>query len=263
LTKMKRAFKKAENTSITVNRALDILGVFLEREGGLSLSEISDATGLNAATAYRLLSTLAGRGYLRQHEKKATYSLGLKMLDFHCAVRRDLKFIDLAYLSMSRLSKEYNQSVYLAAVDADSALVIEEVGITEDLRINSPVGKRLPLHCTACGKVLLASLTEEQRRAYYARNPLGSLTSNTITNVDSLEEELVKVKSEGVAFDNEEYRMGLWIAAAPVYNGNGDIMAAAGIMVPTSEVDASTARKFGTAIKSCAAMISQAVARIS
>lgn len=252
-----------DNTSVTVNKAIDILDVFLLKEGRLSLTEISAASGLNAATAYRLLSTLVRRGYLAQPEKKGPYSLGLKMLDFSYAIRRNLKFLDLAYVSLSKLTKEYNQSTYLAALDADMALVIDEVGVTEDLRINSPVGKRLPLHCTACGKVLLAALSAEERAAYYRRKPLKAVTSHTVTNKATLEAELAKVRADGVAFDGEEYRMGLWIAAAPVYDGARTVIAAAGIMVPMSDVNPDSAQRVATAIKSCTAKISQAVARIS
>ncbi len=252
-----------DNVSVTVNKAIDILDVFLQKDGGLSLTEIAEATGLNAATAFRLVSTLTRRGYIRQPEKKGVYLLGLRMLDFNYAVRRNLKFIDLAYLAMSRLSKEENQSVYMAALDGDQALIIEEVGVTEDLRINSPVGKRLALHCTACGKVLLAALSDEERKAYYARNTLEPLTTNTISDAGRLEQELAKVKLEGVAIDNEEYRMGLWIAASPVYDGRGRVIAAAGIMVPTSDINAESGQRFATAIKSCTAKMSQIIGRIS
>ena len=251
-----------ENLSTTVNKAIDILEVFLQKEGQLNLTEISESTGLNVTTTHRLLSTLTRRGYLSQ-QKKGVYSLGLKGLDFNYAIRRNLKFIDLAYLSMSKLSKEQNMSVYMAALDAESALIIEEVGVTEDLRINSPVGKRLPLHCTACGKVFLASLSEKERKEYYKSNTLKSLTAKTITDISQLEKELKKIRTEGVAFDNEEYRMGLFIAAAPVYDGKGSVIAAAGIMVPISDIDTKSRQKFSSAIKSCTAKISQIVSRIS
>jgi len=260
---MKKDFKSVKNVSATVDKAIDVLEVFLRKEGQVSLAEITQETGLNPATACRLVSTLARRGYVRQQDKKGAYQLGLRMLDFNYAVRRNLKFIDLAYLAMSRLSKEQNQSVYMAALDADQALIIEEVGVTEDLRINSPVGKRLSLHCTACGKVLLAALSEDERRAYYGRNELKSLTTNTITDADQLEQQLVKVSLEGVAYDIEEYRMGLWIAASPVYDGRGSVIAAVGIMVPTSDINEESMQRFATAIKSCTAKISQIMGRIS
>lgn len=250
------------NTSKTVMKAIDVLEVFLKNDGGLSLTEISKQTGLNAATTYRMVSTLIQRGYLANHQNKGLYTLGLKMIDYNFATRRTLKFIDLAYLSLSKLSKEQNESVYLAVMDGDESVVIEEVGIDEQLRINSPVGKRLKLHCTAGGKILMASLSEEERRAYYNRNKLHSFTKNTITDIAQLEKELETVKIEGVAFDKEEYRIGIWAAAAPVYNTNGHIIAAAGILVLTSHIENDNTEKYVRAIKSCTGEISQIISRI-
>ena len=243
-------------------KALDILEIFLKNDGGLSLTEISRLTRLNTSTTYRLLSTLLKRGYLSHHQNKGMYSLGLKMIDYNFAIRRTLKFVDFAYLSLSKLSKEQNESVYLAIMDGDESLVIEEVGIDEELRINSPVGKRLKLHCTACGKILMASLSKEEREAYYSRNALQPFTKYTITDISQLEKELETTKMEGVAFDKEEYRMGIWAAAAPIYNSNGSVIAAAGILVLTSHIDSDNTQIYVREIKSCAGEISQIISRI-
>ena len=251
-----------DNNSKTVVKALDILEIFLKMDGKLSLKELSGSTGLNPATTHRLVSTLVKRGYLSQHQNKGMYSLGLKLLDFNFAIRRNLKFIDFAYLSLSKLSKEQGESVYLAVKDHDESVVIEEVGIDEELRINSPVGKRLKLHCTAGGKILMASLSEKERESYYNRNPLQPFTKNTITDINLLEKELDCARIEGVAFDNEEYRMGIWAAAAPILNTNGDVIAAAGILVLRSHIEGQNTQQYATAIKSCAGEISQVVSRI-
>jgi DNA-binding IclR family transcriptional regulator len=252
-----------QNTSRTANKILDIMEIFLKKDGGLSLSEISRLTGLNVATAFRLVSTLAARGYLLKEAERGAYSLGLKFTDYSYAIRKELKFIDFAYLSLSKLSKALNESSYLSVLDADTALVIEEVGVTEDQRINSPVGKRLALHNTACGKILLAHLSKEERKAYYSRKVLEPFTQHTITDVQRLEKELVAIKKQGVAFDEEEYRIGIWATAAPVYNGSGKIIAAAGLLVITSHLVPGSTKKFTTAIKSCAAEISQIISRIT
>lgn len=251
-----------DNTSKTVMKALDILEVFLKSDGALSLTEIAKSTGLNTATTYRLVSTLLKRGYLSSHQSKGMYSPGLKMLDYNFAIRRNLNFIDFAYMSLSKLSKAQNESAYLAVKDGDESVVIEEVGIDEDLRINSPVGKRLKLHCTAGGKILMTSLSEEERKAYYSRNSLQSFTKNTITDISKLEKQLEIAKMEGIAFDNEEYRMGIWAAAAPIYNTNGSIIATAGILVLRSHIEGDNTEKYATAIKSCTGEISQIISRI-
>jgi IclR family KDG regulon transcriptional repressor len=252
-----------ENLSKTVIKAADILETFLKNDGELSLNEISKSTDLNAATVYRLVSTLVKKGLVCHQQNKGTYSLGLKMLDFSYAVRRNLKFIDFSYLSLRKLCREQNESVYLAVMDGDESLVVEEVGVTEDLRINSPVGKRLKLHCTAGGKVLLASLSEKERKAYYFRNSLQSFTKNTITDVSELEKQLEDVEIEGVAYDKEEYRMGIWATAAPVFNTNGRVIATAGLLALISHINAGSIQRYTTAIKSCAGEISQIVSRIS
>lgn len=252
-----------DNTSRTVNKAIDILEIFLQKDGGLSLTEIAKSTGLNTATVYRLISTLAQRGYLSQHHKKGTYSIGMKMLDFNYAIRRNLKFIDFAYLSLSKLSKEYNVSSFLSILDADMSLVVEEIGASGELRINSPVGKRLPLYCTACGKVLLAALSQEERKAYYSRIALQPYTSSSITDIPKLEKELARIRKEGLAYHKEEYRQGVWVAAAPIYNGSEKVIAAAAIIVPISYLGVDSVQKYTTAIKSCTGEISQIIGRIS
>jgi len=251
-----------DNSSKTVMKAINILEVFLKSDGALSLNEISRSTGFNSTTTYRLVSTLLKRGYLSPHQNKGMYILGLKMLDYNFAIRRNLKFIDFAYLSLSKLSKAQKESVYLAVKDGDESVVIEEVGIDEELRINSPVGKRLKLHCTAGGKILMASLSEEERKAYYRRNKLQPFTKNTITDITRLEKQLETARIEGIAYDDEEYRMGIWAAAAPIYNTNGNVIAAAGILVLRSHIKDDNTEKYATAIKSCTGEISQIISRI-
>lgn len=251
------------NTSRTVDKAIDILEIFLHENGGLSLSELAKATRLNTATVYRLVTTFTKRGYLSQFHKKGTYSLGLKMLDYNYAIRKNLEYIDLAYLSLSKVSKEYNVSTFLGILDSDMLLIIDEIGASGELRINSPVGKRLPLYCTACGKVLLAALTEQERKAYYKRIKLQSYTSTSITDITQLEKELAEIRNEGVSYHKEEYRQGVWVTAAPIYDGSGKVIAAAAIIVPISYLGFDSIQKFTTAIKGCTGEISQIISRIS
>src|SRR4030042_425346 len=244
------------NISRTVDKALDILEIFLQKDGSLSLTEISKATGLNTATVYRLLLTFTKRGYLSQVHKKGAYSLGLKMLDYNYAIRKNLKYVDFAYLSLSKLSKEYNVSSFLAVFDSDSLLIIDEIGTTGNLRINSPIGKRLPLYCTACGKVLLAAMSEEEREAYYQRIKLQSYTPGSITDIPRLEKELPDLGEEGVAYHRQEYRQGVWTAAAPVHSGNGSVNAAAAVLIPISYMNAGSVQLYTTAIKGCTGELS-------
>ncbi len=251
-----------ENISGTVNKALDILEIFLQREGEFRLTDLAKLTGLDRATTYRLTSTLVKKKFLRQVKKNGKYSLGLKMIDCSFAIRRNLKFIDFAYLYLGKLSTTQNAAVNLTILDDDKSLVIEEIGISSrGLPMEAPVTKRLPLHATACGKVLLASLAEGERKAFYGRIILKSLTKNTITDVCQLERELETIQKEGVAFDLEEYKYDQRAIAAPVFSENGQVVAAVSIIIPYGRSGLNDQQILASAIKDCAHELSLAISR--
>jgi len=247
--------------SKSVNRLLDVLELFVHRDGGLSLTEISQSTGLNPATCSRYLAALVQRGYVVESPKKGLYHLGLKSLDFSYATRRNLKFIDLAYLPLSKLSNEINCDVYLTVLDGNTSLVVEEIGYTADMRINSPIGRRMALHSTACGKVHLASMAFEQRQAMYASGQLEKFTRNTITAPERLEEELEIIRRDGVAYSLEEQRLGVCAVAAPIYTGTSQI-AAAGIMVTVSHMEQQDLGNYALKIINYTGQISRILARV-
>jgi hypothetical protein len=136
-----------ENISGTVDKAIDILEIFLQKEGGLRLTELADLTGFNRASVYRVASTLVKRRFLRQTKKNGKHSLGLKMIDCSFAIRRNLKFIDMAYLYLGKLNLAHRAAVNLTILDEDKSLVVEEIGISSrGLPVTSSEIKRLPLY---------------------------------------------------------------------------------------------------------------------
>jgi IclR family KDG regulon transcriptional repressor len=253
-----------ENISRTVSKALDILEIFLQKDGEISLTELSRLTGCDKSTVYRLASTLEKRRFLYQHRKNGKYCLGLKMIDCSFAIRRNLRFIDLGYLYLGKLNAAENAAVNLTIIDADKSLTVEEVGISsKGLPAGiTPLPKRLPLHATACGKVLLAYMPEEERRLFYGRNTLKAFTPQTITDVSCLEEELETVRKEGVAYDMEDYKPGLWAVAVPLYNSRGKIIASASVIVPAGRTDPGSIKHLVDALKDCGRDLSQAIIRL-
>jgi IclR family KDG regulon transcriptional repressor len=246
----------------TVDRTLDILELFIKDGGGLSLTEISRLAGLNPATGSRYLAALVERGYLTESSRNGTYHLGLKSIDFSYAARRNLHFIEFCYLPLNQLSKETGCDVYMTVLDRDTSLVIEEIGNTAALRINSPIGRRMPLHSTACGKIHLAHMTADRRQALYDGKKLERFTKNTITDPNRLEEELETVQRDGVAYDREEQRLGVWVVGAPIYAGHEKV-AAAGIIAPVSRLQTETMKVHAMKIISCTGEISQILSRVS
>jgi IclR family acetate operon transcriptional repressor len=128
------------------------------------------------------------------------------------------------------------------------------------MRINSPVGRRMALHSTACGKVHLAFMPDTARRAFYDGGKLETFTKNTITDPARIEAEMQIVRRDGVAYDREEQRLGVLVVAAPVYAGS-DKIAAAGLITPVSRMKPDTADKNAIKIISCTGEISQILSR--
>lgn len=254
----------AENISRTVNKALDILEVFLQQDGEIGLTELSGLTGCDKSTVYRLVSTLEKRKFLCQHRKNGKYCLGLKMIDCSFAIRRNLRFIDLAYLYLGKLNATENTAVNLTVLDTDKSLVVEEVGISsKGLSIGTnPMPKRLPLHATACGKVLLAFMPEPERRKFYGRNTLKAYTKKTITDILQLEEELTNIRKNGAGYDLEDYKPGLWAIAVPLYGNKGEVVASASIIVPGTRNGHADIRYLTNTLKECGKELSQAISQL-
>lgn len=245
--------------SKTVNKAIDVLETFLTSDRPLNLTEISRKAGINTATGYRLLQTLMERGLVVNGEKSA-YRLGLRFMDFSYTIRRSFKFTDIAHGPLSRLSEEKNADLFVGILDKDSLVIIEEYGNTQAMRINSPVGTRQPLHCTACGKILLTSKTEEQINELLSK-PLRRHTLNSVTDPVKLKAQLATVAIEQVAYAFEEYKPGINGAAVPVHDTQGKIIAA---IATTGTIDFLTKERMAWFVKdmtACAEEISRVISK--
>jgi IclR family transcriptional regulator, KDG regulon repressor len=254
----------AENNSSTVNKAIDILEIFLQKDGEISLTEVAKLTHSDVSTVYRLVSTLKKRKFLYQARRNGKYTLGLKMIDFSFAVRRNLHFVDLAYLYLGKINTAFSAAVNLAILDVDKSLMVEEAAISSKGATTSKLKpKRLSLYATACGKVLLSYMSEADRKNFYANNVLKPFTSNTITNINNLESELTHIRKTGVAYDFEEFKLGLTAVAVPVFNKEGELLAAASIMLPDKNTDKAGLKEYTQALKKCGEDLTRAVSELN
>ena len=114
------------------------------------------------------------------------------------------------------------------------------------LRMGSMLGSRVPVHCSAVGKVLLASLTEDKLEALVNAKGLPKKTANTITVISKLKEHLNLVRKNGYAIDREENEIGIQCVAAPICDQRGEVVAAISISVPVSRI---SRRKLKTDLK--------------
>ena len=216
-----------------IYKVLDILEVFLRQGNELGLFELSESTGLNASSTHRIVSALVRRGYLSQMQKRGKYSLTTRLLEFSNVIRMRTRIRDVAIPFLDMLSKETNEFVGLSIRGMNEAVCIEGIESRRDIRLSERVGARFPLYCTGVGKVLSAFMKDHEIETFLQDVPLVSRTPNTIVDPYKLRKELLKIRREGIAIDNEEYAIGIRCVAAPIRDSNGNTVAVINITAPS------------------------------
>lgn len=238
----------------SVERAVSILQ-FLARNGWSGVTEVGDELGVHKSTAFRLLSTLEARGMVEQHVDSGKYHLGFGLVHLARAVAVGPDLSRHAQLSLEWLAEEIGETVTLAVLEGEEAVTIDQLMPETSVVSRSWTGRRMPLHCTAVGKVFLASLPRS-RSAAIIGGDLARTTDNTIVDPRELREELERVRAQGYALAYEEFEEGLASVAAPVYAGDGTVVAALCVAGPAYRLSRDELTRIGDQVRDAAAKTS-------
>ena len=230
-----RSKEKGDYAIQTVTNALRVLDT-LGEQGEVGVADLSRRLSLHKNNIFRLLATLEQEGYVKQNHLTERYRLGLRSLELGQAFARDHSLALRGRVVVKALQAETGESAHLAVSSAFGAVAIEGAATERALVASMRVGSHHPLHCTALGKVLLASaesaVLQEHHEAAVARGGLLQKTPATILDPDKFLEELRSVASVGYALDREEFETGLCCAAAPIYGSEGAVVAALSLSIP-------------------------------
>jgi IclR family transcriptional regulator, KDG regulon repressor len=227
-------FMAGENSVQSVDRALDILEYLAEAKRSCGVTEIANAVGLHKSTVHRLLGTLMNRGYIEKDIDSDNYTVGKRILFVASAVldRLDVRTVARPYIR--RLSEKTSEVVHLSILDGNEAVYIDKFESLRQggVRMHSQIGKRVPLYCTAVGKILLSDQREEEVRDLIKGKEMHKFTKNTIDNIETFIDELRTVREAGYSTDEFEHEEGIRCVAAPIYDRRGKIAAAVSISGP-------------------------------
>lgn len=202
-------------------RLFSILELIASQDRMFALQDVVDAIELPKPTVHRMLQQLEGAGMLARDTDGRHYCVGGRLR----RLAEDLLLNDTKYGArravLRNLGNELGESCNLTALSGGEVLYLDRVETEAPLRFYLRPGSRVPIHCSASGKVLLAQMSPAQRRRLLAEISLESYTKNTITTLDELEKELALVKECGYAFDNEEFLHGLFCVAVLVPRADG------------------------------------------
>jgi IclR family KDG regulon transcriptional repressor len=243
-----------------VERAMQILSSLDSEHPERGVSEIAQATGLHKATTHRIAMTLLNCGFLERTADGESLRLGLGIVELGLGALRDLDFRRAAFPYMQQLVERFDEACDLAIFDRDRVLYVEVVHSEHSLTITTRVGRRLPVHCTASGKVLLAFLPAEVV-APILTAPLRAYTEKTIKSPAQLREELEAVRQRGYGLDDEECEVGIRAVSAPIYDIDGNVIAAMGLAGPSKRFTSGRIPEIAKALMEAADAVSAHVWR--
>lgn len=225
----------SENTSVgTLARGLDVLELFGTAGSDLSQKDISEALGLPMPTVHRLTALLTERGWLDRDPPTRRLRLGLELTRLVPALLAGLRLPELARPHLLALTASVQETVNVGILDGAEVIYLLSESGGRLLTSHGSVGMRLPAHCTALGKCLLAQLPEPSARAALGPEPYRPLTERTRTSWDAFAADLETIRRAGVAVSDEEYEIGLVSIAAPVHWIDGPGTGAINVSLPAS-----------------------------
>ena len=240
----------------SVTTAIHLLKAFSANDRELGISELAKRLGVAKSTVHRLTSALLEEGLLQQNPENGRYCLGIGLFTLGSLVRARLDVTSESKHILNDLRDATKENVRLAVLERQSAVFLHDFESPQTLRLRSETGQLKPAFCTAEGLCLLSGLREEELARFmtYPRRPR---TEKTVTDEAELREQIALAKRQGYAIEDEQCDLGTRCIAAPIYNGEGRIVAALGVAGPRVRIRKSQFSKMALLVINAAERISE------
>ncbi len=198
----------------------------------LTVAQVARLMNINRASSHRFLSTLKELGYADKDDS-SRYFLTSKVIELGMKVLDRFEIRKIARPFLQELSNQFNETINLGYFNGEEVLTIDKIDSTEILRMDAGIGGGEPAYCTSLGKAILAFLPERQLEEYLQATELLPFTANTVTSKDKLKKELMQIKENGYAIDDEELSIGLRCVGAPLFDHTGQARFAISLSGPS------------------------------
>jgi IclR family KDG regulon transcriptional repressor len=215
----------------SLGRAFAILEEVARHRDGIGLADLSKLVGLHNSTTFHLVKTMVSLGYIRQ-EKDKRYRVGRPLFALAANCLDEIEMVNVATPVLEDLSRETGESGHFAVRMGDAVVVIARTSGPGAFQLTDRVGVTRPAHCTALGKMILASLNPDQLQRFVQRTELKPSTDKSITEPAVLLREIEEIRRSGIAFDDGEYNAEVRCVAVPVRDFTGQTIGALGISGP-------------------------------
>lgn len=199
-------------------------------------TEVNVELGLPKPTIHRLFATLEEEGFLQREIDGRTYTIGRRFRQISVNALSSLRVRTARVAVLTALAEKIGETCNVALPDRDAMIYLDRVETKWPLRIQLPVGTKVPFYCTASGKMYLSSLPQSHLNRYLETLNLRERTPSTITDIDELRAELKQTRKRGFAQDDEEFMEGMIALAVPIRDDQGRLVSTLSFHAPTQRL---------------------------
>ncbi len=213
-------------------KANEILDFLLQR-GEASFTEIHTTLGHPKSSTYKTISTLESLGFIREVGDSSRYALGLRLIELGAKAAAQVDLTTEARPLVKALSNDTQRTVHLGILDEAQVIYLLKENVHGSISIDTWAGKRVGVHSTAMGKVLLAWRPDKEIDRILKKVDFVKLTPNTRVDPEEVKATLEEVRKRGWATDDEENWKMVRCVSAPVRDTTGQVCAALSVSTLT------------------------------
>ncbi len=200
----------------SVKKAFQILKLISDTDGGLGISDLAKRLEIGKSTVHGITSALEALGTIIRDPTTKRYILGLTLLELGRSAYSQIDLKDLVRPVMEDLMEKTQESVFVGVLNEERVTILDIVESKRDLKMTSTRGTTIPLIAGAVGKVILATMSDEQAKEIIGKKGITRFTEHSITDPEAYLQAVRMAREEGYATDYEEYILGVRAVASPI-----------------------------------------------
>ncbi len=211
----------------TVERSMEILQLVSKSDRGLTIQELSTKLDVPKSSVFVIVKTLLTLGYITPHRfNDKRYCIGLKLFSLGMKYLEGQNIVEECAYFLNPLAEKYRKTGFVGVLEDDAIVYVHKHVGEGAVLATCALGSRHEVHATALGKAALAFSDEKTQNRIINKLQLKSVTQNTITSKSELIEELALTKKRGYAIDLKEHESKTICFGVPIFDHNGDVIAA-------------------------------------
>jgi len=238
-------------------RVLQLLELVARMDRPASVQEITELSGLPKATAYRICATLESDGYLRKEPGGRGLVAGPRLLALAQSLIGGASLANARHTILASAARLIGETCNLSMPRDGEMVYLDRVETEWPLRLQLPIGTRVPLHCTASGKLFLSTLAPAARNAVLSSLKLEPRGPKTLADRAALAAALEEIRQTGVGTDDQEFLEGMVAVAVPVTDAAGRFFAALAVHAPLMRMTLEQARAHVPVLREAADKLAQ------